>query len=74
MKRLLILMLVLGSASSANAFVVDLCVDGADTLAVTVTDVEPTVRISVYSDTGVGGNYSRVLTINDYGTISGIGP
>jgi len=62
MKKLLILMLVLGLASSASALVVDLRADDVDTLAVTVTSLSPSVQVSVYSDTGIAGNYTRVVT------------
>ena len=68
MKKLLILMLVLGLTSSASAVVVELYADDVNTLAVTVTTLSPTVEVSVYSDTGIAGNYSRVVT-----TDTGIG-
>jgi len=73
MKKLLVLMLVLGLASSASALVVDLRADDVDTLAVTLTPLSPTVKVSIYSDTGVAGNYLRVLTIDNYGATSGLG-
>ena len=73
MKKLLVLMLVLGLASSASALVVDLRADDVDTLAVTLTPLSPTVEVSMYSDTGVAGNYFRVLTVDTAGTAGGIG-
>jgi len=68
MKKLLILMLVLGLASSASAVVVELYADDVNTLAVTVTSLSPSVEVSVYSDTGLGGSYGKVVT-----TDTGIG-
>jgi len=73
MKKLLVLMLVFGLASSASAIVVDLRADDVDTLAVTVTPLNPTVKVSVYSDTGLGGSYGKVVTIDNYGATSGLG-
>jgi len=60
-------------ASSTNAVIVDLRADHEDTLEVTLTPLDDTVRISVYSDTGVAGNYSRVVTVDNYGSTSGLG-
>jgi len=57
-------------ASSANALIVDLRADHVDTLEVTLTPLDDTVRISVYSDTGIAGNYSRVVTVDDFGRTS----
>ena len=73
MKKLLILMLVLGLTSSANAIVIELYADDVNTLAVTVTDLSPTVQVSVYSDTGIAGNYIRLVSVDTHGTAGGIG-
>ena len=74
MKKLLILMLVLGLASAANAVIVQLSVDGSTDGAGNTTTVTSLSTLGIVSDTdGTEGKDMRLTigdgTYGDYGTI-----